>query len=91
MQHITKKSLQLRQILGRKINELRQSYYKDSCNKLEKEYEIGKGTLNRIENGKVDAKFITLWKIAEALGLKMSELTKIIEDEVGEDFVLMDE
>ncbi len=34
---------------------------------------------------------MTLWKIAEALGLKVSDLSKLIEDELGEDFILMDE
>lgn len=32
--------------------------------------------MSRIENAKVDCKFITLWKIAEALGMKPSEFVK---------------
>ena len=91
MQRITKNSIKIRKTVGKVIKSLRIKNTSLSCNKLANEYDIGNGNLSRIENGKVDAKFITLWKVAEALGLKMSELTKIIEDEVGEDFVLMDE
>ena len=47
--------------------------------------------MSRIENAKVDCKFITLWKIAEALGMKPSEFVKQLEDKLGKDFKLIDE
>ena len=91
MQRISKKSLKIRKILGNIVRQLRIKNTGLSCNKLANEYDIGNGNLSRIENGVVDVKLITVWKIAEALGMKVSELTAILEDELGEDFVLMDE
>ena len=44
-----------------------------------------------IENGKVDCKLISFWKVAEGLGMKPSELLSIIEKELGDDFKLIDE
>ncbi len=91
MQRTTKRSIKIKKTIGKIVRKLRIRNTSLSCNKLANEYDIGNGNLSRIENGKVDAKFITLWKISEALGLKLSEMTKLIEDELGDDFVLMDE
>lgn len=91
MQHKSEKSLQLRNTLGNKIKELRISRTKLSGNRLANEYDIGNGNLSRIENAVVDAKFITIWKISEALGLKFSDFAKLLEDELGDDFKLIDE
>ena len=73
------------------IRELRKSKTKLSCNKLANEFDIGNGNLNRIENGVVDCKVITLWKITEALGMKPSEFIKLMEDKLGDKFTLIDE
>ena len=75
MQRTTKNCIKIKRTIGKIIRELRIKNTSLSCNKLANEYDIGNGNLSRIENGKVDAKYITLWKIAEALGLKLSELT----------------
>ena len=91
MQHTTSKTLQFRKILGVKIRELRQKLTGLSGNKLANAYDLGNGNLSRIENGVVDCKFITLWKISEALGIKFSEFAALLEEELGEDFKLMDE
>jgi len=91
MQRKDDKTLYLRKILGKTVTLKREELTGLSCNKLANEYDIGNGNLNRIENGVVDCKFITFWKIAEALGIKPSELVKILEDKLGEDFKLIDE
>lgn len=91
MQNKNEKTLQLREQIGTILKFLRENRTNLSCNKLEEEYELSRGSLNRIENGRVDCKFITLWKIAEALGMKPSELVMKIEKELGDDFKLIDE
>jgi predicted transcriptional regulator len=91
MQYRTEKTLQLRKVLGKKIKELRNELTGLSGNMLANSYDIGNGNLSRIENGIVDCKFITVWKIAEALGIKFSDFAKLLEDELGEDFKLIDQ
>ena len=90
MQNKNSKSLYLRKILGHTIKELRENQGV-SANKLTNEYDIGSGNLSRIENAVTDCKFITLWKIAEALNIKFSELAIYIENKIEKDFKLMDE
>ncbi len=46
--------------------------------------------LGKIEKAQIDCKFVTFWKIAEAYGLKPSEVVKMLEEELGEDFTLID-
>lgn len=91
MQYKDDKTLQLRKILGNLISTLRKNNTDISCNKMEEEYDFSRGSLNRIENGNVDCKFITFWKISEALGMKPSEFIKLLEKELGSDFKLIDE
>ena len=89
MQRKTDKTLYLRTKLAETIKSLRISK-NDSGNNFANEYDIGNGTLYRIENALIDCKFITLWKIAEALDMKLSDIIKIVENEVGKDFHLTD-
>ena len=91
MQRISKKTIKLRKTLGKILNKLRIEKTGLSANRFANEYDLGNGNISRVENGVVDCKYITLWKISEALGMKVSELSKLIEDELGDDFVLMDE
>lgn len=91
MQRKDEKTLNLRKVMGETIRKLREEKTSLSCNKLANEFDIGNGNLNRIENGVVDCKFITLWKISEALGMKPSEFVKVLEDKLGENFSLIDE
>lgn len=44
---------------------------------------IPRGHLGMIETGTVNPTVDTLWKISEALGIKMSELFKKVEQEMG--------
>ena len=91
MQHKTNKTLHFRKILGAQIKELREELTGLSGNKLANAYDLGNSNISRIENGVVDCKFITVWKISEALGIKFSEFATLLENELGEDFKLMDE
>jgi len=73
------------QALG-KIVHINRIQRKKGINKFSFEYDIGNGLLSGLEAGKTDSKITTLWKIANAFDMKCSELIKLVEDEVGEDF-----
>ena len=90
MQQQDYKILQFNQALAKVTKQLRETQ-KISANKLTNEYELGSGNLSRIENAVYNCKFITIWKVSEALGLKSSEFSKFLEDELGDDFKLIDE
>ncbi len=85
------KNLYLTKNLGEIIKNERIKNANISLSKLAYEYDINKGGLSKIENGLVDCKFTTLWKIAEALGMKYSELVILVEEKIDKDFKLIDE
>ena len=91
MQQDSNKNLQLTKVLGELVREIRIKKTGLSCAKLADEYDLDRGNLNRVENGHNDPKISTFWKIAEALGLRFSELSKMHEDKLGENFTLTDE
>ena len=66
-------------ILGKTIRQIREEK-QIPANKLANEYDIGNGILSRIENTVTDFKFIPLWRIAESLNIKFSDLAKFIEN-----------
>lgn len=80
-----------KQALGEIVKELRVKESGVSMTKLAYGYDINKSTLSRLENGELDSHSSTLWKIAEACGIKCSELIVRLEDKLGKDFKFMDE
>jgi len=74
--------------LLRKVRKSKKCY---SLNKLANEYDFNKSNLSKTERGIYSVQYITAWKISEALGIKLSDFTKMLEDELGQDFKLMDE
>lgn len=90
MQRHSEKTLHLTKKLGELIRNERMRK-NISCTKFAYQFDIDKGNLNRIENGLIDCKFTTLWKISEAIGLKLSELIKILENNLGDNFKLDDD
>ncbi len=91
MQEKSHKIAQLSIELGKILKKLRNENTSLTLEKLAYEYDIPKGTLSKIENGKQKCLFVNLWKIAEAHGVKCSSVVKLLEDELGSDFKLMDE
>lgn len=91
MQYKDNKILQLNKVLGLIIKDIRIKKTGLSCSKLANEYGLDRGNLNRVENGLVDSKISTIWKASEALGLKFSEVAKILEENLPKDFTLIDE
>ena len=71
--------------IGKVVHEKRIEL-KVGINKFSFEYDIGNGLLSRLENGTTDTKISTLWKLANAFEIKFSDLAKLIENELPQDF-----
>lgn len=91
MQQTDKKIFKFKKILGSLIHDIREKEPKITMTQLAYQYEINKSTISRLEQGLLDSRISTLWKIAEARGMKFSELALRLEKELGEDFMFMDE
>lgn len=91
MQISNEKTKYLAKTLGKILKRIRKSQDDKSLNRLTNEYALYKGTLSKFERGTNNCQFLTLWKFSEALNIKCSDLIKILEDELGEDFTLLDE
>lgn len=91
MQYKDEKTIHFKKELGELISELRQKKTNLSCRRLAHEYGMYSGHLSMVENGRVECKVVTLWKISEALGIKFSDFARLLEDKLGDDFKLMDE
>jgi len=67
---------------------------RQECNKSQRlladEYEIHKSMISRIENCTSEPKIFSLWEISYALGIKTSELLKLVEEELQKDVILCD-
>ena len=90
MQYKNEKSLQIVKTLGQIIKDFRVEKLNKSLNTFSYEYELTPGNVSRIENGQIEPKIVMLWRIAEALGIPLSDIIKHLEDELGEDFLLSD-
>ena len=86
----SKKAKIIYQALAEAIQDLRLKQGK-SQRILSSEYDYPKSLLSRVENGVNEAKIISIWTISESLGIKISDLLKIVEEKLPEDFKLMDE
>ena len=77
--------------IGKTIKDIRLNNYNGSINKIAFEYDIDKGNLSKIERGLIGCTLVTAWKICEASNIKFSEFAKKLEDNLGENFQLIDE
>jgi len=75
--------------IGNVVHQERKALNK-GINKFSFEYDIGNGLLSRLENGTTDTKITTLWKLANAFGLKFSQFANLIEQELPQDFNFYD-
>lgn len=91
MQHDKEKITRFNKAFGEVIEELRESKAKLSINKFAMEFDIDRGNLSKLENGLLSCRMITAWRIAEGMGLKLSDVVKILEKKLGNDYKLMDE
>jgi len=86
----SKKAKIIYTVLAEVIQDLRIKQGK-SQRVLSNEYDYPKSLLSRIENGVNEAKITSIWTISESLGIKISDLLKIVEEKLPKDFKLMDE
>lgn len=91
MQQKDNKTKHLAKVIGQVVNELRIEKKKGSINQFAHEYDLDVGNTSRIENGLIDAKVVTLWKIAEALEMPLSEFIQAVEKKIESDFHFFDE
>ncbi len=91
MQHAVNKNNKFKQKLGKVLKKIREQSNSRSLNAFSMEYDLDRGNLSQIENGRVGCSVMTAWRIAEGAGVKFSEFAQMLEKELGEDFKLMDE
>lgn len=90
MQHKNENTIHLIKEFGKQVKKKREAQSK-SQRLLALEYELDSGNLNRIENGKIDPKLTMLWRISEALQIPLSELIKDLENELKENFHIIEQ
>jgi len=88
MQHFDEKHEDLFKATGNVIRRLRLKTGL-SVNIFAYENDLQKSMISRLENGKNEPKLASLWKIAEALGIKPSDFIKEVELELSKDFKLL--
>lgn len=91
MQQDNSNILQFLNSAGIVFKKLRSEKAQTSINRFAREYDIDRGHLSKIERGLVGCSLSTAWKIAEATGVKFSDFAKLLEDELGENFTLIDD
>ena len=90
MQYKNKKTLQLINVFGKTLQKIRQEKIKKSQTILAYEFDLDSGNLSRIESGKIDPKLTMIWRLSEAVGLPPSEIFKLVENELGKNFHIID-
>ncbi len=91
MQHYNEKVLKFSKILGEVVRKIRKEKTSISLNQFAREYDIDRGNLSKLENGVMNCRVVTLYKISQALGVKFSELAAILEENLDSDFSLIED
>lgn len=86
MQQKSEKSIYLSKTIGMVLKELREKIPNRSINKIAHEYGLDVGNTSRIENGLIEVKVVTLWKLAEAYKIPLSQLIEIVEKKLPQNF-----
>jgi len=89
MQWKSENSQKLIKKLGQLIHKRRLELSDKSLNMFSYEFDLNPGNICKIEAGKIEPKFVMLWRIAEALGIPLSEIIKELESEI--DFQIIEE
>lgn len=79
----------LKSEIGKKLKSKRQNLNKSLTNFCY-EYQIPNSSMNYIERGIQDPSITTLWRILEAQNIKMSDFFRMIEEDLPENFTLLD-
>lgn len=91
MQQVDEKTLYFRQTVGEILHQLRVENTNVSCNKFAGEYGLNDSHIGKIERAVSDCKFITLWKILEAMNVDVAKFITLLKEKLGDDFKFMDE
>lgn len=86
MQQKSEKSIYLSKTIGLVLKELREKIPNRSINNVAHEYGLDVGNTSRIENGLIEVKVVTLWKLAEAYKIPLSQLIEIVEKKLPQNF-----
>lgn len=90
MQHVNFKDAEIIfKVLAKVLKREREKQGK-SQRLLADEFALQHSLICRLEKGANEPKFISLWSLAEALGMRLSELIKLVEDELPEGFSLLE-
>ncbi len=81
------KKNKLKKLLGKKVKELRTQ---KSQTMFAYESGISSSIVSPLERGIKDPQFTTLWKLAEALNMPLSEFIKLIEQELPDNWHLLE-
>ena len=88
-QRESKKADLIFSLLAKELKTEREKQQK-SIGLLAYEFDIQKSLISRLENGINEPKLISLWTLCEALNIKPSELLKRVEEDLPEDFSLIE-
>lgn len=91
MQQKNEKTIHLSKTIGLVLRELREKIPNRSINNVAHEYGLDVGNTSRIENGLIEVKVVTLWKLAEAYDIPLSKLIKIVENKMPKNFHFFEE
>lgn len=90
MQHKENKKAELIfRLLAHELKAEREKQQK-SLRILAYEFDIQKSLISRLENGINEPKLISIWTLCEALNIKPSELLKRVEDNLPDEFSLIE-
>lgn len=86
MQHENSKNAELiLKAIGEVVKEIRLKQSK-SQRLMSDEFSIPRSLLSRLENSINEPKIISIWSISEALGMKISDFFKLVEEKLPEEF-----
>lgn len=91
MQQKNEKTIYLSKTIGLVLKELREKVPNRSINNVAHEYGLDVGNTSRVENGLIEVKVVTLWKLAEAYGIPLSKLIKLVENKMPKNFHFFEE
>lgn len=89
MQYFYEKEKKLLQLALAKIIQNHRKINKKSISLICNETEMTKSLWADLEHGKKDPQLTTLWRIAEALELPLSQIIKELEQSLGQDFSMI--
>ena len=86
MEQKTEKSRYLNKKLGAILKTFRRENTNCTAAQFADDYNLDKGNLCIMENGIIDSRISNIWRVTEAMGVKLSDVIIALEKELGKDF-----